>query len=674
MKKIALPIAMLALSFAANAGNEKPRKKFVVKENMNAKVKPADNFYMFVNGNWYNKSTIPAAESGIGAFLDLHNKSIANLKQLFAKLQKTKHKQGSIEQQVSDFYASGINTSQIEANGYNPIKPYLQQIDAINDVQGVMQFVAEQQTILCSNLFQMQIGADEKNSSMNIAAFYQGGLGLPDRDYYFKDDAATADVIKAYKKFLVTAFSLTGTDQATAINNSDAIYNLEKQIATAHRTNVDLRDPQSNYNKMTVASLNSTMPNINWNSLLANLHIKTEVVNVGQPAHFSNINTLLATVPVSTWKLYLKAQLFANFSNLLSSNFENAAFNYFGKALEGRTEMKPRSERIIEATDNNLKHPLGQLYVKNYFSEDAKKRMLTLINNLQKAFENRINNLDWMSDVTKIEAKNKLHTFLKKIGYPDKWDDYSPATISPNNYCQNNVECSKLLYNMRVAKVDKPVDRTEWGMTPSTVNAYYNPTFNEIVFPAGILQFPFFDPDADDAINYGGIGMVIGHEMTHGFDDQGAQYDKEGNLKNWWTADDEAKFKAKGKAVVDLYSKFTMLDTLHVKGELTLGENIADIGGLAIAYEAFKMTEQGQSNTKIDGYTPDQRFFISYAQIWKNKRKDESVRQRINTDPHSPPLYRVLAPLMQFTPFYKAFDIKEGDKMFVAEKDRIKIW
>jgi putative endopeptidase len=357
----------------------------------------------------------------------------------------------------------------------------------------------------------------------------------------------------------------------------------------------------------------------------------------------------------------------------LSSSFVNARFNY-QKALSGQQKIKPRWDRMYRITDANLGEALGQLYVKKYFTEGAKKRMLELVDNLGLAFEKRINDLDWMSDTTKQKSKDKLHTFLKKIGYPEKWRDYSNVTIDRSKFFENLTACAKNEFAYQMSKVGKPVDKTEWGMTPPTINAYYNPTFNEIVFPAGILQFPFFDANADDAINYGGIGMVIGHEMTHGFDDQGAQYDKDGNLKNWWAKSDSVQFVAKSKRVIDLYNSFTVLDTLHINGALTTGENMADIGGIAIAYSAFKMTKQGQDTTKIDGFTPDQRFFISFAQIWRTKEKDESTRQLINTDPHSPASWRVLGPLMNFTPFYNAFNVKEGDKMFKAEKDRIKIW
>ncbi len=674
MRKIILPLSFVLLVFVACKSKQNSDQKFLTLSNMDSSIKPSDNFYMFVNGKWFNNTIIAPTESGAGAFLDIYNRTKDNLKTIFDEVQKGNHKVGSVEQLVADFYKSGMDTTTIEKLGYEPIKKSLIKIDGIKDIKTMMDFVAQEQTEQTSLLFSLWIGADEKNSAMNLPSFYQGGIGLPDRDYYFKTDAPTLEIVKAYKTYLTKLFTLTGIEAAIATKNVELIYALEKQIANAHLTNVELRDPQTNYNKMAVTDLNKSMPNINWISTLEFMKIKSDSLNIGQPKHFSNINSLLSSTPLTTWQVYLKAHVLSSSANSLSSDFVNASFDYNGKALSGKKEIKPRWERMIQATDGNLSEALGQLYVKKYFTEAAKKRMLDLINNLQIAFETRVQKLDWMSDVTKQKSKEKLHTFLKKIGFPEKWRDYSKINIDSNKYYNNLVECSKNEYNYQISKVGQKVDRTEWGMSPSTVNAYYNPTFNEIVFPAGILQFPFFDLNADDAINYGGIGMVIGHEMSHGFDDQGAQYDKDGNMQNWWTKDDEAKFKEKGKAVVNLYNTFTVLDSLHVKGELTLGENIADIGGIAIAYDAFKLTKQGKENVLIDGATPDQRFFMSYAQIWRSKQKDESIRNRINTDPHSPPNYRVLAPLMNFEPFYKAFNVKEGDKMFIAEKDRIKIW
>ncbi|MEO7049928.1 MAG: M13 family metallopeptidase, partial [Ferruginibacter sp.] len=397
-------------------------------------------------------------------------------------------------------------------------------------------------------------------------------------------------------------------------------------------------------------------------------------VNVNQPAYYQALNNLLKTVPVDSWKTYLRFHTLSSAAPALSDDFVQANFDYAGKALSGKQKMKQRWERIYLLTDANLGDDLGQLYVKEYFPEEAKKRMLDLVNNLQKSFEARIAKLDWMSDSTKQIAKDKLHAFIKKIGFPDKWRDYSKVDIDRKSFYNNLQSCAKNEFAFQAAKVGKPVDRTEWGMTTPTINAYYNPTVNEIVFPAGILQYPYFDLGADDAMNYGGIGMIIGHEMTHAFDDQGAQYDKDGNLKNWWSKEDYEKFKAKGQQVINLYNGFVVLDSMHLNGSLTQGENTADIGGIAIAYDAFKMTKQGQDTVKIDGLTPDQRFFLSYAQGWRNKKKDQALRTQVNTNPHSTAKYRVWGPLMNFDPFYKAFNVKEGDKMFVPQKDRIRIW
>jgi putative endopeptidase len=667
-------LLLTALVSCKDNGNTGKQKQFLETANMDSSVKPGDNFFLYVNGGWIKKAQIPPTETQLGSFLELYNRTKANLHSILDEVSKPGQAAGSIEQKVGDFYASGMDSATIEKRGYDPVKPTLQQIDAIKDAKGVMQFVAAQQLEGDGLLLGQAIGADEKNSSINIASYYQSGLGLPDRDYYFKTDPATQAIVKAYQQYMQKLFVLTGDDSVTAAKKTAAVYALEKQLAGSHRTNEDLRDPQSNYHKMAVADLDKTMPVFGWASLLPAVGIKTDSVNVGQPAYYAKVNELLQSVPVDTWKTYLRFHVLNGAANALSSDFVNARFEYSGKALNGQQQIKPRWERMVSNTDGNLGEALGQLYVKKYFTEDAKKRMEELVANLQKAFEARINKLDWMTDSTKQKAKEKLHAFLKKIGYPDKWRDYSKVTIDRGKYFENLVSCSKNEYQYQLAKVGKPVDRTEWGMTPPTINAYYNPTFNEIVFPAGILQYPFFDAAADDAVNYGGIGMVIGHEMTHGFDDQGAQYDKDGNMKNWWAKEDSIKFRAKAQQVINLYNGFTILDTVHIKGRLTTGENMADIGGIAIAYDAFKMTKQGQGQEKIDGFTPDQRFFLSFAQIWRSKIKEETQRFYATVDPHSPPIYRVNGPLMNFTPFYEAFGIKQGDKMYKPENERIKIW
>lgn len=680
MKRLSILIIFLASLFfmvsscSNHTDDSTPAKEYLDMADMDSSVKPGDDFYLYANGRWLKTAEIPPTESSVGSFLNIYNRTKTNIRSILDSVSSSKNADGSIEQKVGDFYASGLDSATIEKLGFDPVKIYLQQIDSIKDIQGVLHFAARQTTSENSLLISQNIGADEKNSALNIAIYTQAGLGLPDRDYYFKTDAATKKIVTAYQAYLSKLFHLTGDDSATAAKKVIAVYDLEKQMAASHRSNVELRDPQSNYNKIAVSDLNKKMPLIGWKQLLHDLSVDADSVNVSQPAYYAELNDLFKKVPVDTWKTYLRAHLLDNSANSLSSGFVNANFEYYGKALRGQQKIKDRWERIYRFTDNNLGEALGQLYVKKFFTEDAKKRMLELVNNLQQSFKARITKLDWMSDNTKDKAKEKLHSFIKKIGFPNKWRDYSKVTVNKNKYFENLVSAGKNEYNFQIAKVGKPVDKTEWGMTPPTINAYYNPTFNEIVFPAGILQHPFFNLGADDAINYGGIGMVIGHEMTHGFDDQGAQYDKDGNLKNWWNQQDNEKFKAKGTLVADLYSSFVVIDSMKINGRLTLGENMADVGGIAIAYDAFKMTKQGKDTVKIDGFTPDQRFFLSFAQGWKSKMKDEAMRQQLNTDPHSNPKYRVLGPLMNFTPFYTAFNVVQGDKMWKPENGRIKIW
>jgi putative endopeptidase len=674
MKKTAVwGLAFLAITYTSCKDKSTETQMYLSASDNDTTVKPGDDFYMYANGSWIKTAVIPETESSAGGFTDLYLKTQKNLENILKDLAAKDQASGSIEQKVADFYAAGMDSVTIDKRGYEPIKPLLSKIDAIKTSDDILNFVVEEQKANQNVLITLGAGADEKNSVKNILNLYQGGLGLPDREYYFKTDAETQNVVNAYKKFVTELFKLIGTDTANAVKHMNANFEVEKQMAASHRTNVELRDPQSNYNKTAVADLDKQQPNIKWSWLLTNLGIKTDSVNVAQPGYYNKLNAMIKSVPVDSWKSYLKAHVLENYAGALSSAFVNARFEY-NKTLTGQKKMKPLSERMVQATDYMLGEALGQIYVKKYFTADAKKRMDELVSNLQTAFSARIDKLDWMTDSTKQKAKEKMGTFLKKIGYPDKWRDYSKVNVSRSTYFENIVAAQKALYDYSINKVGKPVDKAEWGMTPPTINAYYNPTFNEIVFPAGILQFPFFDLAADDAINYGGIGMVIGHEMTHGFDDQGAQYDKNGNMQNWWTKEDNEKFKAKGEAVVNLYNSFTVLDSLHVNGKLTLGENIADIGGLAIAYDAFKLTDQGKKNEVKDGLTADQRFFLSFAQIWKSKLKDESARYYINVDPHSPDKHRVNGPLMNFTPFYNAYNVKPGDKMYKPENERIKIW
>lgn len=668
-------IAGTALAVAGAVGSASAQKKDNALNTsfVNTSIKPGDNFFRYANGKWFDTATISPTETGVGSFYDLDKMVRENIKTILESSEKGHAAKGSNEQLVGDFYASGMDTLTINKLGYSPIKPILAQIDQLNSIPALMQFVAAREHENGSSFLSWGIGADDKNSSQNIPQFSQGGLGLSDRDYYFKTDAHTLEMVKAYKTYLTKLFVLTGTDQATAEKQTETVYNIEKQLAGSHRTRVELRNPELNYNKLAVSELATSEPNIGWTSLLSNLGVHDQFVLVGQPAYYKKLDSMLASVPLADWKVYYKARTISGAASYLSSDFTDAQFAY-SKVITGQQKQKPRWEKVYGLTNGYLGDALGKLYVDKYFTQTAKNRMDELVSNLQKAFSVRINKLDWMSDSTKTVAQEKLRVFIKKIGYPTKWKDYSKVTINRNTFYENVMSASKNAYNYELSKLGKPVDKTEWGMTTPTINAYYNPTINEIVFPAGILQPPFFNPNADDAVNYGGIGMVIGHEMTHGFDDQGSQYDKDGNLKNWWGAGDKSKFDEKVKQVIALYNTFTVLDSLHVNGALTVGENMADIGGIAIAYDAFKLTKQGKTNTKIDGFTPDQRFFLSFAQIWRIKLKEARIRQLIDLDPHSPAEWRVNGPLMNFTPFYQAFNVQPGEKMYKSDAERIKIW
>ena len=665
---------ILFITFLAlTACSKHQEKKNIAITGIDSTLRPGDDFFRYVNGKWYDSVQIPASQAGVGVYMFMNYPQRMRLQGILDSISRSKNQAGTIAQKVGDFYASGMDTVTIDKRGYTPIKPLLAKIEAINDLPSLMNFVANEVKVNNSSIIGFGVSPDEKNSSMNIAQIYQTGLGLPDRDYYFKSDSSTVAIQKSYKKYLTTLFQQIGSNAKEAEKNANLVYDIDKQLAVSPKTKVELRDVQANYNKMAVAALAKRNPNIDWTTFLNNLGAKTDSINVGQPAYYDALNKLLKSIPINNWKIYLKANSLERYADDLSKPFVDATFEYT-KVLSGQAVQKSRGEKMANAVDTYLGEALGELYVKKYFSEDAKKRMLILVNNLQKAYAKRIDKLEWMSPVTKQKAKEKLAAITKKIGYPDKWRDYSNVQVARNAYFENMVSAATAAYQFQLAKLGKPVDKSEWFTTPPTVTAYNNPTANEIVFPAGILQPPYFDNNADDALNYGGIGMVIGHEITHTFDDQGAQYDKNGNLKNWWTKEDYAQFKSRIQQVINLYNTYTVLGDLHINGAMTVGENTADIAGLAVAYDAFKMTEQGKGNTKIDGYTPDQRFFISLAKIWRVKMKDEFLRLWINNNPHSPPNWRVNGPLMNTTPFYNAFNVKPGDKMFLPEKDRITIW
>jgi putative endopeptidase len=674
-----------ALCFTANAwaagptGNDAkapvPPKKYIDPANMDPTVKPGDNFYEYANGAWLKKNVIPAKQTRWGNFTILADENTKKLISLLNDASAAKAAKGSIKQRVGDLYTSGMDSVTIEKRGYDPIKPDLARIAKISDLNGVINEMAyERTTGEGSPLFSFGVGQDSKHPTQYVVSFGQGGTSLPDRDYYLKSDARTLKVQAAYKQYIITLFTLTGSSEDVAQKNAATIFALETKLATIQMSRTAMRDPNKTYNKFSVADFSKTTPHLNWAELMPKMKVTGEdTVLVRQPEFFKSADEILANTPVEDWKVYLQWEILRGSANGLSSPFVKASFAY-SSALSGQQVQTPRDERISGLVNGSLGDLLGQLFVEKYFTPAAKQYMVGLVNNLKSVLGDRIKRLDWMTPETKERALKKLNAFGVKIGYPDKWQTYPGLVIERGDYAGNLRRISAWRYAESVGHLGKPVDKTRWGMTPPTVNASYSPTNNEITFPAGILQFPFFDFGADDAINYGGIGAVIGHEMTHGFDDQGRQYDADGTLRDWWKKDDADKFKTRADMVVDQYNGFTVLDTIHVNGRLTLGENLADLGGLNVAYEAFKKTKEGQSETKIDGFTPDQRFFLSWAQVWRSNQRPESASSRILTDPHSPEQYRTNAPISNIDAWYKAFNVQPGDKMYKKPEDRIKIW
>lgn len=642
----------------------------VVFDGIDSTIKPGDNFYNHVNKNWYDNAVIAEDQVGVGAYRFLNIPQQKLLQNILDEVSQGEHPTGTTEQLVGDFYASGMDTVSINNRGVTPIQPILDRINAIKDVPEMLEFVADQMKSGDYSMLAPYISPDQENSALNIMHLYQAGLGLPDRDYYFGEAASVVEIQEAYKTYLTSLFDLAGEENAA--KKAGVVYDIEKQLAKSHKTRIERRSIKDNYNKMAISDLDSSHTNIAWTSLFNRLGAKVDSLDVRQPAYYSKLNTLLSAVSLEDWKLYLKANSIGSHDAILSKPFQDASFEY-GKVLSGQNEQQSRAQQMVRRVDEQIGFELGQLYVKRYFNEDAKKRALDLVNNFQKTLERRIDNLDWMSDSTKVKAKDKLFAISKKIGYPDVWPTYD-VTIKRDEFFENVVALRKSEFNYELTQLNKAPNREQWHTTPSTVTAYYNPSLNEIVFPAGILQAPYFDLYADDAVNYGGIGMVIGHEFTHAFDDQGAQYDKDGNVTDWWTAEDYTKFKAKTQQIIDQYGAFTVLDSVPLKGALTVGENTADNGGIAIAFDAFKMTAQGKDSTQIGGYTPDQRFFLSIARIWRVKMRDAFLRNYVTTDPHAPPMWRVNGPLMNFTPFYDAFNVKEGELNYRTMEERVKIW
>lgn len=667
-------VFFLSITSTVTAQKSKSAIKYIDRANMDLSVKPGDDFFIYANGNWIKNNPVPASKTRWGSFDILYLGSLEKIRILLDDAAKNTSK-NSTYQRVGDLYLSAMDSAGIEQIGYTPIKADLDHANSIASVKDVITEIATMRTKgIGGVLFGFRIDQDDKNVNQYIATLSQGGTSLPDRDYYLKDDARSKSIRDGYLQYIQDIFKLTGDADTIAQSKAKAIMGIETALAKVQLSRVELRDPIKTYNKFSVDDFSKTTPGLNWKALFTDMKIAgADSLLVNNPVFFKTADALLSAVPLDAWKAYLQWSVLKSAIPYLSNAFVNRQFE-FNKLLSGQKQITPRWQRMSGMVDNNLGELLGQLYVEKYFNSASKERMLALVKNVQETFASRIEKLDWMSDVTKQKALQKLHAIVNKIGFPDKWEMYTGVVITKNQLINNLRSINQFEYNKMINKLGKPVDKTEWGMTPPTINAYYNPSNNEIAFPAGILQFPFFDFGADDAVNYGGIAAVIGHELTHGFDDQGRQYDADGNLNDWWTAEDAQKFNERADKVVAQYGGFTVNDSLHLNGKLTLGENLADLGGLNIAYEAFKKTPEGKSDKKIDGFTPDQRFFLAWAQVWRQNVLPETSAQLVLVDPHSPGRYRANGPLQNIDAFYKAFNVQPGNKLYKPEAERIKVW
>ena len=646
-------------------------------KNMDTSVKPQDDFYLYADGGWLKSNPVPPEYSRWGSFNELTEKNSEALRQIAEKAANSSAdaKTAPEVHKVGDYYASGMDEKTIDAARTKPLEDELKRIDAIKDRADVLKGIAHLHTIGVPVFFNFGSGQDEKDSTREISQAVQGGLGLPDRDYYTKTDEDSKKKRDAYIDHVTKMLTLLGEPTDKAADDAKKIMALETSLATASRTRVELRDPQKNYNKMTEADLQKLMRDWNWADYFKGINlVEPGDINVHQPEFFKAANAVFTNTSIDDWKTYLRWHLIDATAAELSNDFVNENFNFEEGILRGTKEIKPRWKRVVSSTDQALGEALGKLYVADYFPPEAKARALEMITNLKAALSDRIKTLEWMDESTKQEALKKLAAMNVKIGYPDKWRDYSLLKIDRGPFVLNALRADNFEVNRDLKKIGKPVDRTEWGMTPPTVNAYYNANMNEIVFPAGILQPPFFYANADDAINYGGIGAVIGHEMTHGFDDQGRQFDATGNLRDWWSPESAAKFKERSQAVVQQYSEYEPLPGLHINGELTQGENIADIGGVKLAYAALQKALAGKPHEKIDGFTPEQRFFLGWAQVWRANQREEDLKLRLNTDPHSPTHFRCNGPISNMPEFAKAFNLPDNCPMVRPPDKRVNIW
>ena len=649
-------------------------------KNMDTSVKPQDDFFLYANGVWIKRTEIPPEYTRWGSFNELIEHNNDALHDIAEKARNTKvdPRMAPETEKVGNFYASGMDEKTIESLRTKPLDAEFKAIEAINDRASLLKEIAHLHSMGIDVLFGFGSQPDSKDSTRELAQAAQGGLGLPDRDYYTKSDEVSKKLRDQYVAHVAKMLALLGDPAPKASEKARKILALETKLAEASRTRVQLRDPIKNYNKMPVKQLQELTPDWNWNDYFTALDLLApQDVNVHQPEFFKAADQVFKDAAMDDWKAYLRWHLINATAPDLSKDFVDENFNFRERILRGAQQIKPRWKRVITSEDESIGEALGKLYVAFNFPPEAKARALELVNNLKEALADRIKTLEWMDQPTKEQALKKLAAMQVKIGYPNKWLDYSLLQIDRGPYVLNEMRASQFETNRELNKIGKPVDRTEWGMTPPTVNAYYNPNRNEIVFPAGILQPPFFYANADDAVNYGGIGAVIGHEMTHGFDDQGRQFDADGNLRDWWSKESAAEYDKRRKAVVAQYNEYEPLPGLHVNGELTQGENIADIGGVKLAYAALQKAldkHPEERNKKIDGFTPEQRFFLSFAAIWRSKIRDEEQKLRLNTDPHSPAQYRVNGPLSDLQEFAKAFNVPDGAPMVRPADKRVNIW
>ncbi len=640
-------------------------------------VSPGEDFFMFANGKWFKANPIPDSESSNGIFRTIQDTVNASILDICQKSAEGKHDAGSLKQMIGDLYFSGMDSAKVESDGISGLANELALIDQIKDNAGLMKAVARVQLISSSPMMGIYVGQDDKLSDKNAVFLYQSGLGLPSRDYYIDKDERSSGIREKYKTHLKNMFMLMGKDEASATTASTAVYKLEESLAKASRKIEDLRDPFANYNKVAASSLKTSYPNIAWDVLFTDLKLKTpDTVIIGQPEFIAAVNSLNKSTSPEVWKDYLKFHLVKGLASYMHSDIYNEYFSFYATTLSGIKEQKPRWKRVVSQTDESLGELIGQIYVDEYLPKGSKEKLEEIGHAIKTVFGERIQKLDWMSEATKVKAMTKLNTMNFKVGYPDKWKDLSSMKIDRSSYVKNVINANEWHTVDMFKKYGKPVDRSEWHMQPQNYNAYYSPSNNEIVVPACNVIVPGYERTlADDAILYSIIGgSTFGHEITHGFDDQGSLFDEKGNLNNWWTSEDSTKFFTKTKLVVDQYNKYLVIDSLFVNGDATQGENIADIGGIMMGYEAFKRTRQYKEGKKIGGLTPDERFFLGYATAWMVNTRPEALANQVKTDVHSPARFRILGPLSNMPEFYTTFGIKEGDKMWIPEKDRAAIW